>query len=142
MGVTTHKFVSAVADGGDATLVRPSNWNDEHSISTPVGTVVVTDAEWINLVRLPLDSTDRVTLAGTARLYIFGWTDTASPNIAGRPKRMYMGTPFRIPDNFEFVLTNRLTMGSTTRGIIEGSADLIISDDFGTRSRIVLAGVG
>ena len=25
-----HKFVSAKADGGDATLVRPSNWNDEH----------------------------------------------------------------------------------------------------------------
>jgi hypothetical protein len=26
----THKFVSAKADGGDATLVRPSNWNDDH----------------------------------------------------------------------------------------------------------------
>jgi hypothetical protein len=28
-----HKFVSAKADGADATLVRPSNWNDEHDIT-------------------------------------------------------------------------------------------------------------
>jgi len=28
----THKFVSGVADGGDATLVRPSNWNDDHNL--------------------------------------------------------------------------------------------------------------
>lgn len=25
-----HKFTSAKDDGGDATLVRPSNWNDDH----------------------------------------------------------------------------------------------------------------
>lgn len=28
-----HKFVSAIPNGADATLVRPSNWNDEHDIS-------------------------------------------------------------------------------------------------------------
>jgi hypothetical protein len=28
-----HKFVSGKADGGDATLVRPSNWNDEHDLT-------------------------------------------------------------------------------------------------------------
>jgi hypothetical protein len=28
----THRFSSAKADGGDATLVRPSNWNDSHSV--------------------------------------------------------------------------------------------------------------
>jgi hypothetical protein len=27
----THPFVSAKADGSDATLVRPSNWNADHS---------------------------------------------------------------------------------------------------------------
>jgi len=26
-----HKFASAVTDGADATLVRPSNWNDDHN---------------------------------------------------------------------------------------------------------------
>jgi hypothetical protein len=34
MAVTvTHPFVSAIADGTDASLVRPSNWNATHSIS-------------------------------------------------------------------------------------------------------------
>lgn len=28
-----HKFASAKTDGADATLVRPSNWNDEHDIT-------------------------------------------------------------------------------------------------------------
>ena len=28
----THKFSSAKADGADATLVRPSNWNDAHDV--------------------------------------------------------------------------------------------------------------
>lgn len=32
MGIK-HKFQSAKSDGGDATLVRPSNWNDEHEIT-------------------------------------------------------------------------------------------------------------
>ena len=34
MAVTvTHPFVSAISDGADATVVRPSNWNATHSIS-------------------------------------------------------------------------------------------------------------
>src|SRR5512139_1909323 len=28
-----HNFTSAIADGGDATLVQPSNWNADHTIS-------------------------------------------------------------------------------------------------------------
>lgn len=28
-----HKFQSPKADGGDTTLIRPSNWNDVHEIS-------------------------------------------------------------------------------------------------------------
>src|SRR3990167_4434577 len=29
----THPFVSAIADGGDATLVQPSNWNASHTLT-------------------------------------------------------------------------------------------------------------
>ena len=37
MAVTvTHPFVSAIGDGADTTLVRPSNWNATHSISGTV----------------------------------------------------------------------------------------------------------
>ncbi len=28
-----HAFVSAIPDGADATVVRPSNWNDEHALT-------------------------------------------------------------------------------------------------------------
>ena len=31
--LVTHKFVSAIPDGDDATIVRPSNWNDTHDVS-------------------------------------------------------------------------------------------------------------
>lgn len=43
MAVTvTHPFVSAIPDGIDTTLVRPSNWNATHSITGSIGTVTVT----------------------------------------------------------------------------------------------------
>lgn len=35
-----HPFVSAKGDGGDATLVRPSNWNAVHSTSIATGQLV------------------------------------------------------------------------------------------------------
>ncbi len=39
MAITVkHKFVSAIPDGADTSIVRPSNWNDEHDL---VGTVPV-----------------------------------------------------------------------------------------------------
>jgi len=40
MAITvTHPFVSAIADGTDTTVVRPSNWNATHSISGTVDPV-------------------------------------------------------------------------------------------------------
>lgn len=35
-----HAFVSAKGDGGDATLVRPSNWNAAHSTSMATGQLI------------------------------------------------------------------------------------------------------
>jgi hypothetical protein len=31
--IVTHKFVSAIPDSDDASIVRPSNWNDTHDVS-------------------------------------------------------------------------------------------------------------
>lgn len=39
----THSKVSAVSDGGDTSLVRPSDWNDDHTITS---SIVATDAIW------------------------------------------------------------------------------------------------
>jgi Repeat of unknown function (DUF5907) len=45
-----HKFVTAIADGGDTTLVRPSNWDDDHdlrlggrTVTTTTDTIVTAD---------------------------------------------------------------------------------------------------
>lgn len=38
--VITHTFVSAKADGGDATLVRPSNWNAALTTSIATGVLL------------------------------------------------------------------------------------------------------
>lgn len=35
-----HKFTSAKADGTDATLVQPSNWNDEHDLTLTTGRLI------------------------------------------------------------------------------------------------------
>ncbi len=35
-----HKFTSPKADGGDTTLVRPSNWNDEHDLTVATNTLL------------------------------------------------------------------------------------------------------
>ena len=41
MAITVkHKFVSAIPDAGDTTIVQPSNWNDDHQLT---GTVPITN---------------------------------------------------------------------------------------------------
>jgi microcystin-dependent protein len=35
-----HKFTSPKADGADTSLVRPSNWNDEHDLTMATGKVL------------------------------------------------------------------------------------------------------
>lgn len=44
MGIT-HPFVSAIADGADATLVRPSNWNASHTISWATASLDFTNGD-------------------------------------------------------------------------------------------------
>jgi hypothetical protein len=44
MAITvTHKFVSAIPDAGDPTIVQPSNWNDTHQL-TGLGTMAEQNA--------------------------------------------------------------------------------------------------
>lgn len=35
-----HAFQSAVADGGDTSLVQPSNWNAEHTLTLDSGKLI------------------------------------------------------------------------------------------------------
>ena len=44
-----HKFTSPKTDGTDATLVRPTNWNDTHSAPPYVVTLVGASTTWTNM---------------------------------------------------------------------------------------------
>jgi hypothetical protein len=67
-----HAFTSAKADGGDATLVKPSDWNAGHVTPFAPGSFTVPDASAnLQVKRLELTTTQRATLVGTARLRIF-----------------------------------------------------------------------
>jgi hypothetical protein len=39
----THTFASTITDGGDATLVQPSNWNAAHTVTGAMVTITSTD---------------------------------------------------------------------------------------------------
>jgi hypothetical protein len=68
---TRHQFTSAVADGADATLVQPGDWNDIHVAPYASGSFTVPTANGaVHVNRLELTSTQRATLLGTARLRI------------------------------------------------------------------------
>jgi hypothetical protein len=140
MGVIVHRFVSGIADGGDATLVRPVNWNESHSISADAS-VTIDDGELLEPNRFILSGTNRLTLVDTGRLILFGFTDGAVYNILGNPK-VIQDTPFRIPNGYAHDVLDRLTLLGSCRAIIEGNADLYITDDARSRSRFVLAGRG
>ena len=136
-----HKFASAIGDGGDATLVRPSNWNDLHVWPNAVdqGALTLADGQFeLQLNRLQVSSTNRLTLQGTARIALFGYTDTTIYNVVGFP--MVPSSPFRVPSGWQYIEQDRLTIQREVRAVLEGST--VISDDFEARSRIVLAGRG
>src|SRR5262245_35699363 len=146
MGTVTHTFVSGISDGADATLVRPSNWNANHSLtgidphSAYLTTLTIADGGFIlQLARAVLVSTDRLALQGTARLVDFGSTDQVVPNTVGVPR--IPTVPTRLPDGYEARITNRYTLRGTIRTTIEGNGEFEIFDDFGT-SRVVLTGTG
>lgn len=66
-----HKFTSAKADPSDATLIKPSNWNDEHDLSASANAVVV--GTGTGIAELP---------TGTAGRGVLGAETTADINTA------------------------------------------------------------
>lgn len=76
-----HAFVSAKGDGGDATLVRPSNWNAAHSTSMATGQLVGRLTAGVGVFEeIPisaymaglLNAADQATLAGLLGLFETG----------------------------------------------------------------------
>ena len=68
---TKHQFSSAVADGADATLVQPGDWNDIHVSPYESGAfTLATEQGAVHVDTLTLTATQTVTLEGTSTLRI------------------------------------------------------------------------
>ena len=83
-----HKFQSGISDGADSTVVRPSNWNDSHSvtldqrsISGGSATINATD-EYIECSGSPtLTLPDASNAAVVGRSYYFLSADSGTTTI-------------------------------------------------------------
>jgi len=140
----THPFVSAIGDGGDATLVRPSNWNADHAfpdknvfVENPGSVTLATAGRFTQPLRLTLTSTDRLSNAGTGRLEIID--DAIEPPVLFRRSA---GSSTIMTD--EFVLDyQRTALYGNSRATLIGSGELIVTDyNYKPTSRLVLAGRG
>ena len=77
MAITVkHKFVSAIPDGTDATIVRPSNWNDTHEL-TGLGTMAEQDA---NTVAITGGTVSGTTLTSDTVSNNLDFTPTTAPS--------------------------------------------------------------
>lgn len=128
------KTMAAGAAATEALRIS-SSWEYQGTPKTPPKDIVVR-TEYAHSVetRLTLSgSTRRVTLQGTADLIVRDFV-----NIVGTPKAPI--SDFTVPSTNMLDVYQRLTLKA--RATLQGLADLILTDDVGTRSRIVLAGIG
>ncbi len=88
----THAFVSAIAEGADATLVRPSNWNADHTLASgtilsALGGITLNYGASIAFATATngfMDLYGGTTDAGKgARILAFGATYSVTPSLAG-----------------------------------------------------------
>jgi hypothetical protein len=138
-----HKFSSAIADGTDATLVRPSNWNDDHDFwlgfrTVTSGTDTVANTDHLSLVvynnaagiavSLPVPTT------GPPATFPLGWRATlrnaTTGNVTITPASTINGsaTPIVLSQNDALNLYGTGT--SDFNGIVThgGGAGIVISD--------------
>lgn len=103
-----------------------------------VGNISLSNTQYLlQYERITLTGTERLGLAGSTRAIV---TDLHSKDdvIVGTPRTPSLS--FKIPDGYVASIQARLALDKSIRATIQGLGQLIVFDDFGTRSRIVLAG--
>ena len=116
----------------------------------PTSTVIETEKFVIHRDHLKLSSSNRMTVEGTARIYLRdigeaswgaqGELAGAGNIILGVPKSPRMS--FTIPTDYQHQILNRLIMTGTMRGTLQGNADLYVENDAPQGGRISLSGRG
>ena len=128
MAVTvTHPFVSAIADGVDATVVRPSNWNADHTIT---GTVDVVNGG-TGASTASITSFNNITGYTAA-----GATGTTSTNLVFSASPTFTGTLGAA------AITASTTLGVTGTSTLSGNAIISVTDNTNAALRITQLGTG
>lgn len=104
------------------------------------GSISMTTAFLLHYKRLVLSGAERVTATGASDVIVTDFGLTGSPRILGTPKSVSQS--FTVPNDYVLDQLKRLTLCGDARGTLLGTADLVVTDDFDKRSRIVLAGRG
>lgn len=138
----THLFVSGIADGADATLVQPGDWNDAHVftdknvyLENPGSVSIITTGRLTQPLRLTLASTDRMTEAGTGRI-------TISDSIydSGVLRMRSPGSLVIMPDEVLAAYQRHAFYGNSRETIVGNGRTVMF--DYTEGSRISLAGKG
>lgn len=93
--------------------------------------------------RLTLSGAGRLVLASAQRLYVYSVaapgqdTTDYDPVIVGTPVASRVS--YVVPDGWQFQVMNRWVLNNAVRSTLKGGARVIL-DDYGPRTRIVLAG--
>ena len=98
-----HKFVSAIPDGDDSSLVKPSNWNDDHDLT---GTIPVANG-----------GTGASTLTG----YVIGNGTSAMTASATIPSGSVSGLGTMATQNANAIAVTGGTINGTTIGATTAS---------------------
>ena len=137
MAITVkHKFVSAIPDAGDPTIVQPSNWNDTHDLTGTVpvangGTGASTATDGLNNL-LPSQTGNNGKVLATDGTNA-NWTTSGSGDVVG---------PASATDNavarFD-TTTGKLIQNSVTTIDDTGNASGILSQQFSNGSALTVA---
>lgn len=125
----THPFVSAIADGGDATLVQPSNWNASHTVS-----LVLDLDEIVQGQDLSIFGTQNLTMQNSTKLLFAAAALLSGLNSSYELVGTLPSSNFRL----HYKDCRVTAMNDVT---IEGSADLVVLD-LVPGSNLSLRGVG
>ena len=81
--IITHSFVSTVPDSSDTSLVRPSNWNDEHIVALDVSLSELSDLSGTSLLIGSSSSSAAVTEISLGTNLSMSGTTLNGPSLTG-----------------------------------------------------------
>src|SRR3990167_985248 len=124
----THTKVSAIADGADTTVVRPSDWNADHTIAADTITAVMMAASSVDLATDTVTGILPTANGGTGIAYF----TAAGPTVA----RVYT-----FPDAAATILYSGGDLGTPSAGVATNLTGTAAGLTAGVASAVALGGI-